>query len=78
MWPKWRLNDYAFFLEKSHQSYNSKKQNKLIQYAQPEGGVGAIPPPPPLACRPKCTKKKKHVFWTSEAICFCDMDLKAI
>ena len=51
-----------FFLEKSHQSYNSKKQNKLIQYAQPEGGVGAIAPPP-IGLSTKMHKEKKARFF---------------
>ena len=47
MRPKWPLNDYVFFLEKSHQKPNSKKQNLLIQYsvARRERG-GAIAPLP--------------------------------
>ena len=47
MRPKWPLNDYIVFLEKSHQKPNSKEQKLLIQHSVARRGRGgAIAPLP--------------------------------
>ena len=48
MRPKWPLNDYVFFLEKSHQKPNNKKQNLLIQYSVARRGRGGAIAPSPI------------------------------